>query len=292
MTCPSCGVTSRPALEHKLTCLHRQRFWGPPPFITALCPTYHRPKMLATALALWQLQEYDPDRCELLVLDDAGQYPKFQTGQYRYIQDGNAMRVAQCPPYRLISEPVRYPSIPDKYIRMLELMDPRTEAIVLMDDDDIYLPHHLASYAEGFRNYEVVKPKTILSTCGCGYGHATPEPGDGRFYGSLGFTVEAFRNHKPWDGDLQYKLTASLDQQIISRMTKNPDEVYSPPDNPSYIFRWQNTGYPHGQNFIKSPTDTSWYEAFKDKGDATPMKGGIDPCLDHEAELLLAEYRI
>lgn len=44
------------------------------PFISCVCPTYKRPHMLRNSLACFLAQDYPKDRCELIILDDAGQY--------------------------------------------------------------------------------------------------------------------------------------------------------------------------------------------------------------------------
>ena len=86
-------------------------------FITALCPTYRRPKLLANAIAQFQAQDH-PDK-EMIILDDAQQILE-QSGEN----------------WRLYSAAARYPSLPEKYAAMIALADPRTEAFVIWEDDD------------------------------------------------------------------------------------------------------------------------------------------------------------
>ena len=50
------------------------------PFLSCLCPTFRRPKLLANAIACFETQDYPPERRELIVLDDAAQYPTEPSG--------------------------------------------------------------------------------------------------------------------------------------------------------------------------------------------------------------------
>ena len=49
------------------------------PFVSCLCPTYRRPKLLENSIACFLAQDYPADRRELIVLDDAGELEN-QTG--------------------------------------------------------------------------------------------------------------------------------------------------------------------------------------------------------------------
>jgi len=43
------------------------------PFVSCLCPTYRRPRMMANTIPCFITQDYPADRRELIILDDAGE---------------------------------------------------------------------------------------------------------------------------------------------------------------------------------------------------------------------------
>ena len=73
-------------------------------FVTALCPTFRHPQLLATSLALWEMQDYPADKRQLLILDDGGTF------------------FDHCDPtsnWTLIAKRIRFPSLPAKYNALL-----------------------------------------------------------------------------------------------------------------------------------------------------------------------------
>ena len=104
--------------------------------ILCLCPTYGRPRLVANALACFLAQDYPEEKRRLVILDDAGQIPASQA-------DG----------WAVISMPVRYNSLPDKYNALLSMErvlrpNSRWDAVAVWDDDDIYFPWHLSAAAK------------------------------------------------------------------------------------------------------------------------------------------------
>ncbi|MFM7163844.1 MAG: glycosyltransferase [Planctomycetaceae bacterium] len=73
------------------------------PFVSCLCPTYRRPKLLENSIACFLAQDYPADRRELIVLDDAGELQN-QTG------DG----------WQIISIPRRLPHHISTHVRAME----------------------------------------------------------------------------------------------------------------------------------------------------------------------------
>lgn len=254
------------------------------PFVSAICPTYLRPRMVDNIIACWQQQKYPSERCELVILDDSGNMPDFQFS--RYDNDNNVV-----PPFRLIGESVRYPSLPKKFNRLLELIDPRTEIVVVMEDDEVYLPHHISSYANGMENCLAAKPTWVYTTYGCEFGKVAKEVAAGRFHASLGMRVELLNQIGGWvDTD-----RADFDQKMIRKALEAANgAVYDQTDtDPSYIFRWQYTGHPHGQHFMKSPEDTDWYARAEGRGDITDRREiGVSPRMDAETVLLMENYSL
>lgn len=213
-------------------------------FVTALCPSYRRPVLLANALQLW-LDQNDRKReaCELLILDDSGIFNNHERPDQQW---------------RLISESKRYPSLPAKYNRMVELADPRTDAFLVWEDDDIYLEDHLYCYRDAFKEgYDLVKPAMVYSD----YNRRIElERASGRFHASLGFTKKLLEKVGGWPVTDR----ADFDQILIANLMANKEKLWEEPFPGSrytstYIFSW-HTSHPHGQHAMKSPHDTDWYK--------------------------------
>ena len=71
------------------------------PMLSCLCPTFRRPRLLENAIACFLAQDYPANRRELIILDDAGQFP-----------------ASHGPNWRLISLPSRFRSLAVKYISL------------------------------------------------------------------------------------------------------------------------------------------------------------------------------
>jgi hypothetical protein len=111
--------------------------------ITAVCCTWCRPVRLSYLIRCFELQDHP--HCELVILDDAGQYQE-QSGQR----------------WRLVSVRNRYPTLGDKRNAATALISRDTEAIAVFDDDDLYLPWALSAVDAGLRDAEWTRPSQVL----------------------------------------------------------------------------------------------------------------------------------
>jgi hypothetical protein len=214
------------------------------PFVSCLCPTYRRPKLLENSIACFMAQDYPAERRELIVLDDAGELEN-QTG------DG----------WQIISIPRRFRSLPEKFNALAGLA--HGEILVVWEDDDIYLPHHISSHVAAMDRHLWSKPSKVLSDY---TGQIQEEDATGRFHASLTFTRHAFEQVGGWP----LTLRGDFDQQLIARLNSlgiagDPCAVASP----SYIFRWGSTGAYHGQALMRGPEDEQWYQRAFSDGDST-----------------------
>lgn len=246
------------------------------PFCTVLCPTFRKPKLLANALACYLAQTYPADRRELLIFDSAQQ---FQT------QRGEG--------WRLISLSERPPSLPAKYNLMVASSNPATDIFVVWDDDDVYLPHHVASHAAVMeKRFDTAsakwsKPREVLSTY---TGQPLVENAAGRFHGSIAIGSDFLDSIGCWPMTSR----ADFDQQIIATLQRSMppcDPIDISP--PSYVFRWGSTGAYHSQHVMKSPDDETWYRNVPNishhKGEKNII---LSPIMDDETERLYAEFSI
>ncbi len=111
--------------------------------IAAVCVTYLRPKQLGWLIRCFQLQDY-ADR-EMVILDDAGQYP-WQQGDR----------------WRLISQARRFPSLGAKRNAAVRHVSPDVEALAVWDDDDLYLPWALSASVAALALAPWSRPGVVL----------------------------------------------------------------------------------------------------------------------------------
>lgn len=211
------------------------------PTVACLCPTAWRPWLLENAIACFEAQDYPAARRRLLILDDSGIYEP-QTG------DG----------WELFATAARYPSLPEKYHRLTELAGD-ADVIAVWEDDDIYLPWHLSALvgAMGWRSDGPLrpwaKPAAVWTMCP----DLKKESGAGRFHASLA----AWRLFLARLGGWPLTHRGDFDLQLIGRLSaaaRPADPCESA--QPSYVFRWASTGSPHGQGFMRSPADETWFD--------------------------------
>ena len=215
--------------------------------ILCLCPTYGRPRLVANALACFLAQDYPEEKRRLVILDDAGQIPASQA-------DG----------WAVISMPVRYNSLPDKYNALLSMErvlrpNSRWDAVAVWDDDDIYFPWHLSAAAKALGGGSPsCKPRSVWSL----YNATEPfqEDATGRFHGSLVVSVPRLRDVGGWIPTRR----ADFDQQQIAACGPAADMLPHSPDGlPGYAFRWQSTKAPHCQGLMSSPANEDWYDRYR-----------------------------
>lgn len=207
------------------------------PRVACLCPTYGRPRLVQNALACFLAQDYPADRRQLLILDDAGQIAN-QSGDNWIVE----------------STGKRYPSLPAKYVRLVE-MAAGADVLVVWDDDDVYLPEHISNNVAAMERSGLgwAHPREVWSDY---TGQLARESAAGRFHGSVVVTREL---HDQIGGWVQTP-RADFDQQFIARLHRaSPSAQFSTGD-PTYIFRWASTGHSHCQGLMSSPANTDWYD--------------------------------
>lgn len=233
--------------------------------ILCLCATYGRPKLLANAVACFERQNYPKNQRYLLVLDDAGQYAP-----------------AEGENWRIISTPKRYWSMPAKYNAMLLAEDAlhggSYDAVAIFDDDDIYLPGHLANHAEQLASHGWSYPKQLYAAMDT----FRVENANGNHWAMCAFGMEYLRLNRGWE-EVPF---AAWDHHFLRQM-----ESHGPPgrsDKISFVFRWASTKHPHLQNFISGPMATDAYQRM-------PLADGrfienFKPELDTETAMVIQKW--
>ncbi|MEI7702816.1 MAG: glycosyltransferase family A protein, partial [Planctomycetia bacterium] len=153
--------------------------------------------------------------------------------------------------WQIISISRRFRSLPEKFNALAGLA--QGDILVVWEDDDIYLPHHISSHVAAMDGHLWSKPSKVLSDY---TGEIREEDATGRFHASLAFTRQAFEQVGGWP----LTLRGDFDQQLLARLTA----IGSPADpcavaGPGYVFRWGSTGAYHGQAFMRGPEDEEWY---------------------------------
>jgi hypothetical protein len=206
--------------------------------LVCLCPTYGRPSMPANAAALFLSQRLRVgDTAELIIFDDAGQIAP-QT-------------LYDC--IHVISQPTWRP-LPQKYPAMVAWMasttDRRIDAWVIWDDDDVYLPWHLAATANALDLHPWSHPSVILSTYGIDPLQEAPreESSAGRFHGAAAVRASTLIATGGWCAQDR----ADYDQVHLHRW-----RAAGPAGDPyafaehSYVYRWGDTQRNHCSGNIR-----------------------------------------
>lgn len=233
------------------------------PFISAICPTYKRDKLLANAVQCFVDQDYPLDRRELIILDDAGQFDSQVSGNG----------------WSVISTTERYPSLPAKFNALANYCS--GDVLVVWEDDDLYLNHHLDQIAQCYLNspFEYYVPERVYSTYGKPFGEYQTEMAAGRFHASWAFTRKLFESvgGYPDTGRLDF------DQQMRDILTNaTGGRGFYDTQNCSYVYRWGN-GQWHG-----SQAGEDGFKALWDRIGAMPFehKGLLEPKYDKQTELI------
>ena len=237
--------------------------------LLVLTPTYGRStQMLENLLYCFEAQSHH-DKF-LIIYDDMGNVEEQRGDQWCVKSVG-----------------IRHPSLPDKYHAMISMANEMKEcknyeAVVIMDDDDVYLADYLrghnAAFEVGQGNWS--HPSQVWSTY---TGSPELENAAGRFHGSLAIERSFFElGINGW----RQNLRADFDQDIITRCGEigHRADPNGFTDAPQYVFRWADSGGHHCQACMKTPDDTTWYEeTASHRTNKTPI-GKLEPRLDLSAK--------
>lgn len=242
------------------------------PFITALCPTFRHPELLANSIELWNRQDYPVERRELVILDDAGTYKPFHINKEQS--------------WRMYSTKNRVSSLPSKYNLLLHLCGKNTNHVIVWEDDDIYLKRYVSTHAEVLKTNELSKPARVLTDCGPG-ATIQEESGRGRFHSNLGFTKDLITRIGGW---IETK-RQDFDLQLIDKLYKEAKSVgeWDNVKNIPFIYCW-NTGEAHCQWTMDGDGKSeNWYEKAEQAYKPVPYVGEVIPKLDERTTKILEQ---
>jgi glycosyltransferase involved in cell wall biosynthesis len=241
------------------------------PFISCICPTYKRPELLRNALACFETQNYPKDRCELIILDDAGQFSESQGDNWR-----------------LISTDVRYPSLPEKFNHLVSLCN--GELIAVWEDDDIFLPWNLSDVAESHlsNHKDFYMPENVWCTSDQPFGCVRIHDTRDIFHSSWRFTRKIFDKVDGYPETSELAFDIGLRDRLLAATGGRVN--YGQAAAPSYVYRWGN-GYWHGSGHGAEGFASLW-----DYVGSLPVEpqGPTYGKFDHETELIMdltSQYR-
>ena len=184
------------------------------PKVSCLCCTYCRPKALSEAIECFLRQDYPSDRRELIILDDADQYPN---------QSGEG--------WELISIRRRFRTLAEKSNALAALASSDADIYVVWDDDDIYLPWHISCSVEALRLSAWSLPSRVLTW---NEGVLKEQRTRGLFHSAWAFTREAFLSVGG------YPAREGADQEFGRKLRQTGTEPSNPCKQapPSVIYRW------------------------------------------------------
>jgi hypothetical protein len=191
--------------------------------------------MMGTTTLAFHGQDYPENRRELIILDDVDE-----------------LQNDACGGWQIISIPRRFRSLPEKFNAIAGLA--KGDILVVWEDDDICLPHHISTHVRAMEGRLWSKPSFVLSSY---TGRLEQEDATGRFHASLAFRREIFDRIGGWP----LTRRGDFDQQLFARLKA----IEAPGDpcqfaDPSYIFRWGQTNAYHGQAFMQGSEDEGWYD--------------------------------
>lgn len=198
------------------------------PAVSAICPTYARPRLLEESIYSFLQQDYAGKK-ELIVLNDYDQ----QTLVFEH------------PEVKVFNVKQRYPSLGEKRNMAISLAS--YDILMLWDDDDICLPHRISLSVERLRSskgYFKQGPRVaVLDAAEVMRFHESAFHGTGAFLKEL--YLEAGR-YPPMGAGEDYALETAFGRIISPEnfvTLSDPREFY-------YLYRWGGTNSYHA----------SWYE--------------------------------
>ena len=149
--------------------------------IAAVTITFNRPWLLGRMIRCFEKQTLPLEQRELVILDDAGQYPKQPCGEG----------------WRVISQTNRYPDIGPKRNAAVQLISDDVDAIAVWDDDDFYLPTAMEACVNALEKSPWSQARQVLEWQDAGwkrvqtYHRRTPD--SCAYHGAWSFRLDAFR---------------------------------------------------------------------------------------------------
>ena len=211
--------------------------------LVCLTPTYGRPSLVRNALALFLRQQLRPgDTAHMIVYADDGLIPA-QRGQ-----------LGLCS-WEVMASSTWVP-LTEKYAPMLahanQHRDGPVDAWIVWDDDDVYLPWHLSAHADALTNAPWSHPSRAYSTYQIDPMREAPKEKTlhgSHYHGALAVRGDLMREIGGWP----ITDRSDYDKQMLAacRRVAGPPADPCEHSQPSYVYRWKDTGRDHCSARIK-----------------------------------------
>lgn len=205
------------------------------PKFALLCPTYCRPENLKNLVACFEALDYPLRLRQLIVLDDADQYPQGFSG----------------PGWEIVSLKRRFRTLSQKRNTLAALADRDTDVFCAWDDDDSWTPWTLLAHAAALESAKVSHPGWIFTEpTGTVTGHTASGQ---HVVGTLTPTMGMFQATQAIDANTFWAVNgyplgnSGVDQKLMSNLRKfgathaDPIDAYPP----FFFYGWENTNAPH-----------------------------------------------
>jgi glycosyltransferase involved in cell wall biosynthesis len=239
--------------------------------LVCICPTFKRPYYLQNVIACFEAQTHTD--AHLVICDDSQQI-RSQTGHR----------------WTLNSIRERQPSLAAKFNVLAAMATVhRPDALVVWEDDDVYLPGYLAAVnAAMIAGGEYVAPPQIDSTYDQEIGEVQREDSTGRFHASISYTVDLFNRVGGYPNPDDLELT--FDQLMFRRLLDETGlAAPTPCEVGHYVYRWGNVGFPGVQlQYHGSSSGDAGFREHWDRLGAMQVSpvGTLHPGFDEETSLL------
>ena len=163
------------------------------------------------------------------------------------------------------------------------------DAWVVWDDDDVYLPHHLAAHSAALHRGPWSHPSAAYSTYGVGVFRQPPAPRalHGRHYhGALAVRDDLLRQLGGWPTTDR----SDYDKQMLAACRAAAGPPRDPCLNmaPSYVYRWADTGYDHVSG--RSQLDDTGVRRYRPPRKQEPPIDRLTPILDASTQAILGHF--
>jgi len=238
------------------------------PFITAICPTYRRPKLIPNVLAMWNAQTYPKEKRILLILDD-GQSFESQIN----LDEG----------WILLSINLRIKTLGAKFNLLVDSAIQQSD-IVLFEDDDVYLPGYVEAHAKILKEHHSSQPEFVWSNDAQGRTTLNKSNAVGRHHGAWGFSKEAYDEVGGYYGTMNHGFDTNLGSRFLA-LNHYPQDPFK--ERIEYIYRWQTSGYSNGSGW-----GDDIYEATERCHKPTKFEGELKPEFDEETAYYYSLYEM
>ena len=166
-------------------------------------------ELLPRALYSYLEQDY-PDNCmELLILDDAGQYRSQSSDSGK--------------PWELVSVSRRFSSVGAKRNAAINMVSADTDAIVIWDDDDVYMPWTLQAHAKALESADWSCPSLVVDHKSEGL-KITEATEQYAFHAAWAFRMDIFKSVGGYS-DINSGEDKDLAHRLISNGVKYADPI-------------------------------------------------------------------